>query len=150
MAALVRRRTDDMLNTFPRRAALVVFFLFCVVTSVAAQPAARKLLQGAPGQSAQARGQSVAATRHILATVDTQALAFDRIELALFDDVQVTARRTSRSHARPGSTVWYGKLEAPDRGEVTLVDVNGALAGSVTANGRMFEIGFAGRGLHEV
>jgi len=117
---------------------------------VSGQPAARKLLERAPGRSVQPRGASVAATRHILARVDNQALESDRIEIGLFDDVQVTARRTSRSRARAGSLLWHGKLEAPDRGEVTLASVDGALTGSVTANGRMFEIGFAGGGLHEV
>ncbi len=136
--------------TFLRRASLVSFAILYIATPVAAQPAARKLIDRAPGQAVQPRGSSIAATRHILGRVDSQALEFDRIELALFDDVQVTARRTSGSHARAGSTLWHGRLEAPDRGEVTLASVNGTLSGSVTANGRMFEIGFAGGGLHEV
>jgi hypothetical protein len=139
-----------MLNTYLRRAALISFSLFCITTPALAQPAAIKLLDRAPGQSTQPRGNSIAATRHNFARVDAQALAFDRIELALFDDVHVTARRTSRSQKHVGSTLWYGKLEGPDRGEVTLVAVDGVLSGSVTANGRMFEIGFAGGGLHEV
>ena len=70
--------------------------------------------------------------------------------MTLFDDVRVIARRTSRSHARPGSTVWHGRLEAPDRGEVTLAVVDDALAGSVTMDGRMFEIVSGVGGLHEI
>jgi hypothetical protein len=82
--------------------------------------------------------------------VNAQELSADRIELMLFDDVRVVARQTSRSHPRSGSTIWHGRLEAPDRGEVTLALVGGSLAGSVTVDGRMFEIGFTGEGLHEV
>ena len=46
--------------------------------------------------------------------------------------------------------MWHGKLEAPYRGDVTLAAVDNALAGSVTMDGRMFEIASTGNGLHEV
>ena len=63
---------------------------------------------------------------------------------------RVTARRHGQQSRRRGSTVWHGKLEAPYRGEVTLAAVDNALAGSVTMDGRMFEIASHGNGLHEV
>ncbi|MBA2260259.1 MAG: hypothetical protein H0W18_15310 [Acidobacteria bacterium] len=132
------------------RSALITLALVGASSTALAQPPPKRLLEQAPGQLKQTRGASVAATRHALTRVDTEALAFDHLELTLFDDVRVTARRTSRSHARTGSTVWHGTLEAPDRGEMTLAIVDGALAGNVTVDGRTFEIGFAGGGLHEV
>jgi len=139
-----------MITTRLRRLIFTATALLFASSPALAQPAPKRLLDRAPGQSAQASGRSVAATRHVLARVDPQALDFDRVDLALFDDVHVTARRTSRSHPRQGSTVWLGKLELPDRGEVTLASVDGVISGSVTANGRMFEISMAGDGLHEV
>ncbi|MEO5894994.1 MAG: reprolysin-like metallopeptidase [Vicinamibacterales bacterium] len=139
-----------MISTRLRRQIFAAVALLLASSPALAQPAPKRLLERAPGQSAQARGRSVAATRHVLARVDSQALDSDRIELPLFDDVQVTARRSSRSHARAGSTVWIGKLELPDRGQVTLASVDGVISGSVTANGRSFEIAMSEDGLHEV
>ena len=52
-------------------------------------------------------------------------------------------------HARPGSTVWHGKLEAPYRGEVTLAAVDNALAGSVTLTAGCSKLP-PQQGLHEV
>lgn len=138
-----------MINRITCNLLTIAFLLACAAPAALAQ-SPKRLLERMPGQPKQPRGASVAATRLELARVDAQALTADRIELTLFDDVRVTARRLSRSHARAGSTVWQGKLEAPDRGEVTLALVDGALAGSVTAGGRTFEIGFSADGLHEV
>ena len=132
-----------------RRSVLAFLVLLCTSSNALAQ-SPRRLLELQPGQPAQPRGSSVAAVRHRAARVDTQALSADRLELTLFDDVPVIARRTSRSHARPGSTVWHGRLEAPDRGEVTLAVVDDALAGSVTMDGRMFEIVSSAGGFHEI
>ncbi len=132
-----------------RRSVLAFLVLFCASSNALAQ-SPRRLLERQQGQSAQTRGSSVAAVRHASVRVDTRALSADRLELTLLDDVRVIARRTSRSHARPGSTVWHGRLEAPDRGEVTLAVVDDALAGSVTMDGRMFEIVSGVGGLHEI
>ena len=115
-----------------------------------AQPAARRLLEPASGQPLQPRGKSVAEMRHAFKRLDPAALSFDRIELTLFDDVQLTARRMARSHPRKGSTVWHGTLESPHKGDVTLAMVDGVLSGNLTADGRMFEIGFSADGLHVV
>ena len=98
-----------------RRSVLAFLVLLCTSSNALAQ-SPRRLLELQPGQPAQPRGSSVAAVRHRAARVDTQALSADRLELTLLDDVPVMARRTSRSHARPGSTVWHRRLEAPRSG----------------------------------
>jgi hypothetical protein len=115
----------------------------------AGQSPAVPLLERA-AERPQNRGLSIAASRAGSARVNGQALSAERIELSLFEDAQLTARRTSRSHPRDGSTVWHGRLEAPHAGEVTLALVDGALSGSITADGRMFEVSYAGDGVHEV
>ena len=133
-----------------RRVGLALFALTIVTSTADAQPVAERLLERAPGQSAQARGMSVAAVRRGFARVNARALNADRIELSLFDDVQVIARRSSRSHPRSGSTVWHGRIESAEGGEVTLASVDGVLAGTITTGGRLYEIGFGGDGLHEI
>jgi hypothetical protein len=133
-----------------RRLAFLTLTIVWTASAVLAQPPPRRLLELANGQAAPSRGPRVAETRRALGRVDTQALSFDRLELTPFADVRVVARRTSRSHPRTGSTIWHGKLEAPDRGEVTLAMVNGVLTGTLNVDGRQFEIGFAGGGLHEI
>ena len=134
----------------PLRVALTFFTLGCAASTAFAQPVAQRLLEGAPGASGQARGMSVAAVRRAHVRVNANALSADRIEISLFDDVQVTVRRTGRSQPRLDSTVWHGKIEGPDGGDVTLALVGGALAGSITIGNRLYEIGVGAGGLHEV
>ena len=132
------------------RYAFACVLVVSLSSSALAQPEARRLLDPAPDALAQPRGRSVAETRHALKRLAVQTLSYERIQLALFDDVQVTAQRTSTSHPRKNSTLWHGRLEAPHSGDVTLAMVDGVVSGSLIVDGRMFEIGAADDRLHIV
>jgi hypothetical protein len=129
---------------------LVVSASLASSPDASAQGNAPDVLERVAAPAAAGGRQHPAVMRAERARVRPDALASNRVTLLLFDDVKVVARRTSSSHTRPGSTVWLGTLDAPSQGSVTLALVDGVLAGSVTADGRMFEIAYAGDGLHDV
>ena len=84
--------------------------------------------------------QNVRALRVRPAHARVDALASQTIELNLFDDVRLTARLSKLERTRRGDgQIWQRHL-ADRPGVVTLVEVNGALSGTVFVDNTAFEI----------
>ena len=88
-------------------------------------------------------------SRHVRAAAAAIAES-DAIVLNLFDDTEVTARRTKLHQPRPNAFVWQGRLEGAEGGDVTLAVTDSVVAGTAFLHGRTFEISFAGGNVHEI
>lgn len=89
-------------------------------------------------------GPEVLRARYV--RIDLSALeesARRTVSLNLFDDVCARASRESFRRSGPQSFVWTGKLERDALGEVTLVLVDGVLAGSIRIDERHFQLRLA-------
>ncbi len=71
------------------------------------------------------------------------------LDLNLFPDRALRAR-IERIDALRTHTVYFGRLEGRDEGEALLVVQNGIVAGTIRGGGKLFQIRFAGGGIHEV
>jgi hypothetical protein len=71
------------------------------------------------------------------------------LDLNLFSDRSLRAR-IERIDVLPTHTVYVGRLEGRDQGDAILVVQDGVVAGSIRGGGRLFQIRFAGNGIHEV
>src|SRR5262245_28076261 len=71
------------------------------------------------------------------------------LDLNVFPDRSLRAR-IERIDAQRTHTVYVGRLEGSDEGEAILVVQNGVVAGSIRGGGKLFQIRFAGKGIHEV
>lgn len=125
----------------------VLFLMFAAVAVVAVLPGGAPLIaQGhppvllSPTRQAAPTARGVASQRARAARANPSALESAAVDLSLFDDMQVTAFRTSVARARSGNgRVWHGVLS--DRpGMVTLVEVDGALAGTVFLEHAAYEL----------
>ena len=71
------------------------------------------------------------------------------LDLNLFSDRSLRAR-IERIDVLRTHTVYIGRLEGRDQGEAVLVVQDGVVAGSIRGGGKLFQIRFAGNGVHEV
>lgn len=73
----------------------------------------------------------------------------DRIVLNLFDDTVLTATRERVDPASAGY-VWIGRIEGAPDSEVSLAVGDGVLLGNIRAGGTVYQVRYAGDGLHTV
>ncbi len=71
------------------------------------------------------------------------------LDLNLFPDRSLRAW-IERADSHRDHTVYFGRLEGTDEGDVVLVVQNGVVAGSIRGGGKLFQIRFAGGDVHEV
>ncbi len=71
------------------------------------------------------------------------------LDLNLFPDRALRAR-IERIDVLRDHTVYFGRLEGRDEGEALLVVQDGVVAGTIRGGGKLFQIRFAGGGVHEV
>ncbi len=71
------------------------------------------------------------------------------LDLNLFPDRTLRAW-IERAESHRDHTAYFGRLEGTDEGELVLVVQSGVLAGSIRGGGKLFQIRFAGGGIHEV
>jgi hypothetical protein len=87
--------------------------------------------------------------RSRLVTPDFPALTRDEaLELNLFDDVCLRAVRESLVMKSPTSLVWSGHIENQGETHVILVREQGALVGSITLSGRLYQVRVLSSGTH--
>ncbi|HLH22795.1 MAG TPA: hypothetical protein VK066_09745 [Chloroflexota bacterium] len=81
----------------------------------------------------------------------TPATAPSSVVLNLFPDATFTAQRDSvQPTPAGGGIIWTGHLQGVPNSAVTLVAEDGVLVGNVEADGRYYEVRYAGDGLHTV
>lgn len=79
-----------------------------------------------------------------------QAGSGDNLRLNFFEDAGYTAVMSKVEDARGGRKIWHGALEAVDHSQILLVAQNGLLAGIITFPGGIFEVVYAGYGIHRI
>lgn len=88
-------------------------------------------------------------TRH--AGINFDALSADSLALNLFDDESLLiAVRTREVRDMQGGSVWVGQIEDHEGSEVILASKGRALAGTVSVDGRLFEIAYVNGNTHAV
>jgi peptidyl-Asp metalloendopeptidase len=131
-------------------AALAVLLACLAPATLHAQPGLERLFSDATTPPGLTRAAQVATTRSRPVRVQTDVLAREsRVVLNLFDDVTVVAERTGLDRPRAGSFVWHGRVQGLEPGSATFAVVNGAVAGTVFVDHRVFEVGVLD-GVHEV
>jgi peptidyl-Asp metalloendopeptidase len=147
----------------PPRSHLVGTVLAAVLLAISqtatAQPAGRRtLFEPGSAPSADAPGERpghIPPRRRRVATLRLQALADEggagpgALLFNLFDDVQLTAQRTTARRGGDGALLWHGRIENGG-GEVTVTARGSAMAATVFAAGRVFEIASTEGLSHEV
>lgn len=88
-------------------------------------------------------------SRHVRAATDAIAQS-DVLVLNLFDDLEVSARRTRMDRPRGNSFVWQGRVEGGYEGTATFAVTDGVVAGTVFLPTRTIEIHYGGNGVHEI
>jgi hypothetical protein len=82
--------------------------------------------------------------------LDPNFVQGERIELRLFDDVALTAKRRRVDARSKLRHVWVGEIEGAPASSVTLARNGDVVCGDIRADGRAWRIRFAGDGLHEI
>jgi hypothetical protein len=72
------------------------------------------------------------------------------IFLNLFQDVILGAVPDRREFRSQKNFTWYGHIDGIHESEITLVALDGVMAGNVRAAGRLFQIRYVGNGAHAV
>jgi hypothetical protein len=103
----------------------------------------------AHGRPTPRRSRQVTLEVQALAALDTQS-GTPQVELNLFDDVVLTADVEHYETRGPGSFTWKGRLRGMPAGHATFVATDGVVAGTVFAEGAVFEVTAAGNGLYDV
>ncbi len=117
------------------------------------QPTLLTPTQSSNGSPRADGGRGVTRSRRVV--VATALLSRDSdadapLDLPLFDDVHLRARRQGRvERTSSGGHVWKGRL-VDHVGEATFATHGDVMAGTIFADGRLFEIVYAGDGEHEV
>jgi hypothetical protein len=83
------------------------------------------------------------------ANVDFNALGATELRLNLFDDVELVAVRDRTVESR-GARVWVGYIPGADHSEVFLTAKGGVMTGTISYEGRLFEILSANGATHAV
>lgn len=80
----------------------------------------------------------------------SQVMGEDTLILDLFDDVSLIAQRNVTRKKFENAHSWVGKVPNEPDSEVTLIERNGVVAGTVRLGERTFKIRSAGQGLHAI
>jgi peptidyl-Asp metalloendopeptidase len=103
-------------------------------------------VQGPPQKPAKVRNDRA---RH--AKVNVSAIESDTLNLNLFDDIDLVAVRDSVVEDGRGGLVWLGHIEGYEEdSHVTLAAKGRVLMGTVSVDGRFFEIVYVGGNTHAV
>lgn len=94
--------------------------------------------------------QKVLKDRARHAKVNVSAIEADTLNLNLFDDVYLIAVRDSIAQDSRGGSVWHGYIEGYPDSEVVLAAKGKVLMGTVSVDGRFFEIVYVGGNTHAV
>ena len=119
--------------------AVVGAFLICATPGsvVHAQPSARRLFDDSNvSQKPSQRHVPTHRARNVKAHLDV--LKDSDVVVNLFDDVELTVHKTKVERYLKDQFVWHGRTDDGDI--VTLALVRGVMTGTVTTNGRAFEI----------
>lgn len=80
----------------------------------------------------------------------SQVMGEDTLILDLFDDVSLVAQRNVTREKFEGAHSWVGKVPNEPDSEITLIERDGAVAGTIRLGQRTFKIRHAGQGLHAI
>jgi len=136
------REVVSMLSRLAHRvclSAVIGAFLICGTPGsvLHAQPSARRLFDDSNvSQKPSKRHVPTHRARNVKAHVEV--LKDSDIVVNLFDDVELTVHKTKVERYLTDQFVWHGRTDDGDI--VTLALVRGVMTGTVTANGRAFEI----------
>jgi hypothetical protein len=97
-------------------------------------------------------GPGPRARRQRRVTVDAGRVgpAVDRVTLNLFPDVCVIAHRERTTRPGGGALHWQGRVPGAEPGTVTLVVDDGLMVGTIRLGPEVYEIRYAGEGVHVI
>lgn len=72
----------------------------------------------------------------------------DAVQIELFDGLQYVAESESVGRSATGALIWQGQIQGQPEDTVTLAVQDGAAAGSIRADGRLYRFTYAGDGVH--
>ncbi len=136
---------------------LLTAILAPALAAAADTPAAVRLLTPTAEHGSVDTGADPGVLRQRFVTVDSARLEGTAtgavpaaLVLDLFDDVVFTAQRGSVAVNPSGSRSWVGEIEGEKGSSVVLVSRGGVTVGSVRSGGRLYQLRYAGAGVHAV
>ena len=70
--------------------------------------------------------------------------------LNLFDDAVYPVVLTQQEVRSSNSSTWSGQIEGIENSQVTLVNESGVVVGNIRLQGRLYEVRYAGEGMHVI